>query len=378
MKKEFSIYLDLVRFVAAALVFIAHSNDRLVIAQHLPFAGHARAAVIVFFILSGYVISYITAEREKTALSYWSSRLSRFYSLVIPALCLTPLLDMAGQSLMPDMYAGRTTNDFAWFRFLISFVYLNEMWSLSIMPFSNVPFWSLCYEMSYYALFAAATFTGGKVRVWLLAGLCLLIGPKILLLAPIWALGVVLHRWKALENLPAWLYWALFSFSLGGYWLFQHYQMTEYGITLLQHMVGAKWDRLASFSRPFMTDYPLALIVSANFIGFRGIAPAFRPLLLAGERPIRWIATFTFPLYVLHQPFLLFYASLLHGDPRTPLFYAGVIACTLLSVGVIGYMVDRKRYQLRAWIEHRLKALTSTPWWQKRISTIIRSRPLGI
>jgi len=378
MKKEFSIYLDLVRFVAAALVFIAHSNDRLVISQQLLFAGHARAAVIVFFILSGYVISYITAEREKTALTYWSSRLSRFYSLVIPALCLTPLLDMIGQSIMPEMYVGRTTTDFGWFRFLISLGYLNEIWTMSIMPFSNVPFWSLCYEMSYYALFAAVAFTAGKVRMWLVLGLCLLIGPKILLLAPIWAFGVVLHRWKALENLPVWFCWALFSFSVGGYWLFQHYQMTEYGIHLLQQVAGAKWDRLASFSRPFITDYPLALIVSANFIGFRGIAPAFRPLLLTFERPIRWIAAFTFPLYVLHQPFLLFYAALLRGDPSKPLFYLSVATCTLLSVGVIGHVVDRKRYRLRNWIEHRLKALTSTPWWQKRISTIIRSRPLGI
>jgi len=63
MKKEFSIYLDLVRFLAALAVVIYHSNMRNIIEANLPFSQHGHAARIVFFVLSGYVISYIVASQ---------------------------------------------------------------------------------------------------------------------------------------------------------------------------------------------------------------------------------------------------------------------------------------------------------------------------
>lgn len=161
MKKEFSIYLDLVRFVAAALVVIYHSNQRNVITDSVPFSNHGHAAVIVFFVLSGYVISYIHSTRESQPVDYWSSRLARFYSLAVPAVLLCPLLDMAGEAIAPQFYAGVTTHTMAAVRIVSSLLYLNEMWTLSIMSFSNVPYWSLCYEMWYYVLFAIVAFTRG-------------------------------------------------------------------------------------------------------------------------------------------------------------------------------------------------------------------------
>jgi hypothetical protein len=40
----------------------------------------------------------------------------------------------------------------------------------------------------------------GVKRVLWCGAVMLLIGPKILLLAPVWATGVVLHRWSALQR----------------------------------------------------------------------------------------------------------------------------------------------------------------------------------
>jgi peptidoglycan/LPS O-acetylase OafA/YrhL len=357
MRKEFSIYLDLIRFLASFMVVIYHSNTRALIKESIPFSNHGHAAVIVFFILSGYVISFVTATRENTPIAYWSSRLSRFYLLVIPVVLLTPVLDIVGEALGPQFYDGKTTHGLAWLRILTSLTYMNEIWNISIMSFSNVPFWSLCYEMWYYAMFAVVTFTQGRTRVLLLATCALVVGPKILLLAPIWVLGVVLHRWKALDRLPEPISWVLFLGSIVSYVLFQEYEVTEYGYALLGKLIGAHWAREFAFSRYFIMDYPLALIVAANFIGSRNISFRFGWLLVPLERPIRWIAALTFPLYIMHQPLMQFFSALINGNPNTPVFYLETMACTLLTVAILGTYSERKRPAFKRWIQGVLVGL---------------------
>lgn len=371
MKKEFSIYLDLVRFLASVMVVIYHSNIRAVITKILPFSNHGHAAVIVFFVLSGYVISYISATRESAPVEYWSSRLSRFYSLAIPAVLLCPVLDAVGESLAPQFYLDATTHSLGWLRVMSSLLYLNEIWSVSIMSFSNVPYWSLCYEMWYYVLFAIVAFTRGNARIWLTIGTMLFLGPKILVLAPLWLLGVALHRWQPLTRLPRWMYWVMFLSSWPLYAVFQHFDITEYGSQLLLRLIGEKWHHQAAFSKFFIMDYPLALIIAANFVGFRGVADHFSRPLRACERPIRWLAGYTFSLYILHQPLLLFYAAVFRGDPAGNLFYAEVTGATVLTIGVIGAFTEQKRHLLRGWIRQRLLSLMATNWWRRAITTAL-------
>lgn len=367
MKKEFSIYLDLWRFVAALLVVAYHSNVRLVIEQKLPLSSHGHAAVIVFFVLSGYVISYMAATREAAPLDYWASRLSRFYSLTIPAVLLCPLLDTWGEALAPQFYNERTTHDLAWLRVLTSLAYLNEIWTVSIMSFSNVPYWSLCYEMWYYVLFAIAVFMRGKARLWLGFTVAAMLGPKILVLAPIWLLGVALHRRQALARIPEWLGWTLFLASWPLYGLFQHYGMTEVGSRLLLVLVGEKWHHQMAFSKFFLTDYLLALIVAANFIGFRAVAHRFAAILRPCEASVRWLSGYTFSLYILHQPLLQFYAAVFDGDPHGWLFYAQVMLATLLSIVVIGHFTEHKRHHLRKLIRRMLAALMAAKWRRQSV-----------
>jgi peptidoglycan/LPS O-acetylase OafA/YrhL len=368
MKKEFSIYLDLWRFVAALLVVVYHSNVRLIITEKLPFSSHGHAAVIVFFVLSGYVISYMTATREAAPVDYWASRLSRFYSLTIPAVLLCPLLDTWGEALAPQFYVEKTTHDLAWLRILTSLTYLNEIWTVSIMSFSNVPYWSLCYEMWYYVLFAIAVFMRGKARLWLGGTVAAMLGPKILLLAPIWLLGVALHRHPALARIPQWLGWTLFLASWPMYGLFYYCGMTEYGSQLLLNLIGEKWHHQMAFSKFFITDYLLALIIAANFVGFRTVADKFTALLLPCEKIVRWLSGYTFSLYILHQPLLQFYAAVFDGDPHTSLFYSEVMLATLLSIVVIGHFTEHKRHHLRRLIRRMLVAVMETRWRRQSAS----------
>ena len=106
MNKGFSIYLDLVRFLAACLVYLYHSNQRLLVEPILPASNYGHSSVIVFFVLSGYVIAYITDTKENPWTSYSASRLSRVYSVAVPAVALTLILDTLGRALYPALYSG--------------------------------------------------------------------------------------------------------------------------------------------------------------------------------------------------------------------------------------------------------------------------------
>src|SRR5689334_1839819 len=62
----FSIYLDLVRFVAAMSVVLAHCRQNGLYEGYLPSLNTAHSAVIVFFVLSGYVIAASTMRPGET------------------------------------------------------------------------------------------------------------------------------------------------------------------------------------------------------------------------------------------------------------------------------------------------------------------------
>lgn len=346
MNRAFSIYLDLIRFVAACLVVIYHSNSRLIVEKVLPLSTYGHSAVIIFFVLSGFVIAYATDTKEHSARDYWASRLSRVWSLAVPAILLAPLLDVIGESIAPGLYAGNTTHGLAPVRMVSSFLFLNEIWSVSIMCFSNIAYWSLNYELWYYALFALFVF-GGRRR-WLWIGLvALLVGPKILLLAPIWVLGVVVYRWQRPQAMPEWLGWACVIGSALLFAAFEHYHVTELVSGHLQAAIGAHWYRELNFSKWFLTDYLLAGIVCLNFVGMRRVVFRCAPLLHAGERPIRAAAAYTFSIYILHQPLIYFFAALIDLPPTGYLKYAAVMASVAAAVVLIGHQTERKRFGLR-------------------------------
>ena len=375
MNRSFSIYLDLVRIVSALMVVIYHANIRLLSTDKLPLSTHGHAAVIVFFVLSGYVIAHITAARENTPQAYWSSRLARFYSLALPVVLLTPVLDLLGEAMAPQFYQDRTTHDLAWLRILTSLAFLNEVWTLSIMSFSNVPYWSLCYEFWYYVLFAILTFMRGRRRLLWTGAVTLLVGPKILLLAPAWACGVVLYRWRALQRIPPMAGALLFAASCAAYGLFHHYDLTEVGSAWLRSLIGAHWHQQLAFSRYFITDYLLALIVAANFIGMRAMAaPLERLATLAGPL-VKPLAGYSFSIYLLHQPLIQFYAALLNGDPSGPGFLVLTMLAVLGTIFAIGKVTEQQRHHWR----RALHALLARPTPQALPAVVLGiDTPIGL
>jgi peptidoglycan/LPS O-acetylase OafA/YrhL len=365
MTKTFSLYLDLVRFTAACLVLIYHSNQRWVVEAILPASNYGHSSVIVFFVLSGFVISYITRERENTLPEYTASRVARIYSVTLPAVILTPLLDYLGKHISAAAYEGSAPDDWPIIRGGASLTFTNELWWNSIMSFSNTPYWSLCYEVWYYVAFGVWIFSRPGLRPWLLCGVALIVGPKILLLAPIWFMGVLLDRWNRLNAWKEGTGWALLLASIVGIVAFHRADVTALCTNWLRSIIGPYWHRELAFSKFFIGDYLLGTLVMIHFGGVRAVAHRLRAVLDPWSKLIRGLAAYTFTLYVLHVPLFLFWGTVIRGDPKRPWFYLTTIALVGISVFVVGFVTENKRQGLRAFLVAAFSRPFAFPWTRK-------------
>ena len=84
MSRAFSLYLDAVRFTAAMLVLFFHANVIYRPGILLTSLGHE--AVVIFFVLSGFVIAYVADTRETDFRGFMVARGARIFSVAIPAI----------------------------------------------------------------------------------------------------------------------------------------------------------------------------------------------------------------------------------------------------------------------------------------------------
>ena len=94
MNRVTSIYLDGIRFSAAVVVFLDHYSmmGNTWLWWAFPYGSEA---VLAFFVLSGFVIGYVTERRETTATAYAVNRMARIFSVALPALAATALIQGA-------------------------------------------------------------------------------------------------------------------------------------------------------------------------------------------------------------------------------------------------------------------------------------------
>jgi peptidoglycan/LPS O-acetylase OafA/YrhL len=347
-----SIYLDLIRIMAAATVFASHANY-VRITGGLPLLwrlnDHSNDAVMVFFVLSGLVIAYVSDKKEKTPKDYIASRLSRLYSVVAPALLLTVLLDFVGSHFTNSVYDGKwfLTDNPVW-RFMANLFFVNELWFISIRPFSNGPFWSLGYEFWYYVIFAVAYYYKPFLKYFVIAALCLFVGPKILLLLPIWLLGVWTYfRIKAKPvSEPVGL--ALVISTTAAYLFFWHpHLLFDWTVANL----GSKFvnDQLG-YSRNFLSNYIIGMLIAIHFIGVASVVPRLSRVLGLLESPIRYVAGYTFAVYLFHYPLLQFFAAITSSLDKSLLRSAIIIFGTLGVIWALGTVTERRKSDLKIWL----------------------------
>lgn len=359
MSRAFSLYLDVVRFLAALLVLFYHANWIYHPGFLLTSLGHE--AVVIFFVLSGFVIAYVADTREQDFRGFMVARGARILSVAIPAIILTGLLDAAGyhidQSVYPEDYRAW---DLPLIRVITSTLFLNEIWLLGIQLFTNVPYWSLNYEVWYYVLFGILFFYKGKGSRVVFALVCIMLGPKILLLLPIWWLGVWIYRSEYLARLPdsqAWL--CLVASIIGGYW-YVHANLGQWGWDYLQRLMGDELHLQLSFSRQFITDYYLAIVLALHFVGLRVLLVRIENVPRSIESTIRYLAGATFSIYLFHQPLLWFYSAVFSWVEAGVSRYIVVIPFTLVTIFGLSIFTERKKDVWKRWLEHLIAWLEQT------------------
>jgi peptidoglycan/LPS O-acetylase OafA/YrhL len=320
-----SVTLDAVRACAAMMVFASHwttysgNEQRYHAIYSLGFPG-----VIIFFVLSGYVIAATTASRETTASQYAIARISRLYSVCIPVLILLPVLDGVMSIRYPDAVLQMSENSHALARVGVSLVFANWWWFERIVPFSDGPYWSLSFEASYYLIWGLYIF-GGKWRWYGVALASLMVGPKILLLFPIWLAGAAMQRsgvrfsrTGAVLALPV----AAVCIVLGKF----------YNV-----LPADPWFEEASFPSHWLRGFGICLVLLS--------ALTLSPLGRRGA--IGWLADRSFTIYLLHYPLLKYISVIMGSWSDTTLGSVLLaVAALVLCLGV-GSLIEPTRFWWR-------------------------------
>ncbi len=338
VKPSFSLYLDLSRIVAAFAVFIGHASGKLFTGGLLWQVGlWTHDAVIIFFVLSGFVIAYVTSERENEPVSFCAARISRLYSVIIPALGLTMICDRIGLSIEPRLYYDGPWGypiDNSVMRYVASLFLVNQAWGADLEPGINVPFWSLSFEGFYYATFATFFFLRSPLRFALPALVLMAGGPQITIMFPIWLMGLAAQRLISRFSLGPRASWSL---AVGGL-------LVILAMPILR-------DRVSEIAADFVIGFAFGVhLVGASQIGLIDR--------LRGQEFGRWVkylATLTFPLYLFHRPLIQVLTVVAPGDPEEWLHRCLVIGGTIVVVVILGQLCDLMREPLRDMARHALQ-----------------------
>lgn len=355
MTPAFSVYLDLVRATAALLVLFYHASGGEFGGAWLQpaFAHTGTPGVIIFFVLSGFVISWTAATKEKDFKVFIINRLARLWSVAIPALAVTYIADRIGFAIDPQLYSG--IEDWAallahpFSHLAMSGVFLNQIWFLDVRPLSNNPFWSLSYEWWYYAAFGCFMLIRGRAGSLLTLAALAVMGPKIWLLFPVWLMGVAVYRQlQVRRRLPVAAAVALFLAPLGVAGVFALYSVLH-----LRERIEALIDpHYLAFSIIFIPATLFGALVALNIFAFPSLERFLAPGLARIERPVRWVAGATLSIYLYHYPLLYLFGAVFRVEPTSPVWVnVAIVICTLASCFALSAVTESKKRPVRRWLE---------------------------
>lgn len=353
MKTGTSLYLDILRFGAALTVFVAHySSGRLSGGLFWEVYDYGHLAVIVFFVLSGLVIAYSTETKDRVLHAYCVNRLSRLYSVVVPAILVTIAADAIGTRVAPQLYNASWGYDASSpvLRVALALTFTSDIWFADYQIFSMGPFWSLPYEVWYYVLFAAVVFLPGRKRVWGAVLAMAIAGPRILFLLPVWLTGVVTYLAVIRLRLRPGVGWIMWFGSVAVFVLCQYFHIREHSKIVAEQLTSP--SIIKEYCQMSWTpyDYLIGLMIACNIVGFHTISDHVVGLITPFKRVIRWLAGLTFSLYLFHMPLLHFYKAISPwpaGDTRNRIL---LLVITFLTVAALSRVTEHRRGILRDWL----------------------------
>lgn len=337
-----SLYFDGVRVTCAIVVMLAHAQVSGLIPKVPLLLDLAPFSVIVFFVLSGYIIE-ATTQKQRGLRTYLIHRAARVYSVVIPAVILSVSL------LIFDRWAHGVTNFVnvfsPWWKWIVILSFHGEDWfRVAEVPW-NGPFWSLHYEVTYYLLFGALHFSRGIRRFFIVVVLVAIAGPKIVILFPCWWLGVLTARNTTLTY-PSQLMalFGTFAAPLTVVAIARSHVVSV--LEIYSRTFTLDFERL-DHSQPFLVYYVASGFIAAAFAAARQLELPENFSQGSFSKIVKWLSGFTFSIYLYHRPLqmlaLHFVGSNRLGMPQAIAIQVSIISAILLLGSITERQVSRWR-----------------------------------
>jgi peptidoglycan/LPS O-acetylase OafA/YrhL len=381
LTKAASAHLDLIRGLAAWAVMWDHLRGLFFVDFHQMsqpgpllraiyfFTGFGNEAVLVFFVLSGFLISSAILGRRTSGSWSWRDyaidRASRLYVVLIPGLFFGLLWDKLGISifsstgvyshLLPNFGSAIVQTRLGAGTFLGNLSFLQTI----VVPTfgSNGPLWSLANEFWYYVLFPVVLAAGIAwikrsirlaIPLTILAGcVAAFVGRPILAGFLIWLAGTALV--VAYSKCP------IRSKGL----LVCHVIVSV--VVLSTCLIAARTGKSALLGSDLAVGVGFALflfgVLHMNF-GAGGSNYS---------RIAHWLAGFSYSLYVLHFPLLLFIRAWMvppqRWQPDSAHLARGVVVgvATLAFAWFVSLCTENKTRFVRQWMRNVVPALDSQP-----------------
>lgn len=319
------------------------------------FTGFAHQAVIVFFLISGWLVggSFLNKMGQPDALRLYAiDRITRLWTVLIPTFVLILAFGILGGAIDPLNPDFSPANPYSATTLAGN---LGGLQTISVPQFGgNYPLWSLANETWYYVMFPLLVLclarTGGHRRLLpgaALLAVALLLPATIVLYFSIWLLGAAFSRLRLECGAPTRI--ALLAALLA--------------VSVYFRLTGSNDDMTVdSFPEDLLLSVLFMLFLSSTVIK---TDPHAR-LLAAVRAGATFFSNFSFTLYVVHIPLLgmlgwlgvhLLDKRQLAADDLADLgiYFAMLATVVLFSYGFYR-LFEARTYQVRRWLKGMLSS----------------------
>lgn len=359
-KKTHFYWLDAVRFLSAFVVLLSHSRNTFfpaygdlpadqqgVVAQLFYFVcrlGHE--AVIVFFVLSGFLVGGMGLEKlREGSLDLKEYVIARF-SRVYPPLLVAVLFFLVTATILSE-YHGM---DISWGRVLGNLLCLQGICCKSLVS----PFWSLSYEVWFYILFALFSlfFISEKKSVKVLSVVLAILVLSLFFYCLkwhyllIWVIGALAYMVRPKRRRVWVLLVALFAFVVGCF--FWEYSKPSHSISFAYAYNGELLELMIAFATCLILQQ-LILCEPHNYLSRRI------------EKFLGRCARFSYTLYLSHRIVFIWIVVVLGGRHTLDMTWTGMVlygvllAVTMVACLGLYYCGERYSPQLRQWLMGKLQ-----------------------
>ena len=354
-----SVVLDLIRGASAQFVVIGHGISFFGIFHFLQppnFPWMQKIAVLIFFLLSGFLITYSTVRKRLNSAGYgfkhfFIDRFARIYVAFIPALVFVVILDALSRYLNPETYSYSEAFDLV--TFIGNLFMLQDHVVFSLTPEMNVtsfgsarPFWTLAIEWWIYLFFGYLVLVFAKQKNLSLVSVGIV---SLLSIVPLF--NLVSGRGGGLS--AYWIFGAMiYLISTQG--ILQQVAVRTKVLTSLV-LAALACLRIAYTGQEYEPIF--ALILALMLLIIIDIFDQVR-IPKSIVKFIRVQASFSYTLYLIHYSILDFFKAHFH-EASNPylLFAAGFVVANLISLAIGRFtevvLTERVKRSLYGYVRNR-------------------------